>query len=167
MKLARLDGIVAFVEVAERRSFSAAAAALEVTPPAVSQAVKQLEARLGARLFHRTTRSVGLTEAGERYLARVAPAVDELGAAADDLDEFRRGIGGRVRVNAPHIVHAMLLRPMIASFTAAHPAVRVELTLNDGFIDIVARRFDHGVVAFRWDNAAKKYVRYWANAMLV
>ena len=145
MKLTQLDGMVAFVKVAQRRSFTAAAAELEVTPPAVSQALKQLETRLGVRLLHRTTRSVGLTEAGERYLARVAPALGELMDAAGELDDYRGGIAGRVRLNAPHVVHAMLLRPAIASFLAAHPAVRIELTLDDGFVDIVAGGYDAGV----------------------
>ncbi|MDN0075221.1 LysR family transcriptional regulator [Crenobacter sp. SG2303] len=73
MKLDQLDGIVAFVTVAQKRSFTVAAAQLEVKVPTVSQAVRALETRLGVRLFNRTTRSVGLTEAGERYFVRVAP----------------------------------------------------------------------------------------------
>ena len=145
MKLTQLDGILAFVTVAQRRSFTAAASELEVTPPAVSQAVKVLETRLGVRLLNRSTRSVGLTEAGERYLERVAPAVGELTGAARELDAFRDGTGGRVRVSASHVVHAMLLRPAIASFLVAHPQARVEIALDDGFIDIVAKGYDIGV----------------------
>jgi DNA-binding transcriptional LysR family regulator len=145
MKLTQLDGMVAFVAVAQRRSFTDAAAALEVTPPAVSQAVKQLEARLGVRLLHRSTRSVGLTDAGERYLARVGPAVGELLAATDELDAWREGVHGRVRLNAPLVAYETLLRPAVASFLQAHPGAQVELTLEDGFSDIVARGFDLGV----------------------
>jgi DNA-binding transcriptional LysR family regulator len=145
MKLTQLDGLVAFVTVARRRSFTAAAAELEVTPPAVSQAVKQHEARLGVRLLHRTTRSVGLSEAGERYFARVAPAVAELLGAAGELDAYRAGLAGSLRLNAPHVVHQMLLRPAIASFLAEHPAVRIEMALDDGFVDIAAAGFDAGV----------------------
>jgi DNA-binding transcriptional LysR family regulator len=145
MKLTQLDGMVAFVAVAQRRSFTAAAAALEVTPPAMSQAVKQLETRLGVRLLHRSTRSVGLTDAGERYLARVGPAVDELLAATNELDAWRDGLHGRVRLNAPLIAYETLLRPAVASFLQAHPGARVELTLEDGFSDIVARGFDLGL----------------------
>lgn len=145
MKLTRLDGVLAFAEVARRRSFTAAAGALEVTPPAVSQAVKALEARLGVRLLHRTTRSVGLTEAGERYLQRVAPALAELLGAADDLKAAQAGVAGRVRVNAPYVVHETLLRPVLAGFVHAHPAVQLELVLEDGFVDIVAQDFDLGV----------------------
>lgn len=145
MKLTQLDGMVAFVAVAQRRSFTEAAAALEVTPPAVSQAVKQLEARLGVRLLHRSTRSVGLTDAGEHYLARVGPAVGELLEATHELDTWRDGLHGRVRLNAPLIAYETLLRPAVASFLLAHPGTRVELTLEDGFSDIVARGFDLGV----------------------
>jgi len=145
MKLTQLDGLVAFATVAQKRSFTAAAAALEVTPPAVSQAVKQLEAKLGVRLLHRTTRSVGLTDAGERYLARVGPAVDELLSATADLDPYRDGMSGLLRINAPHVVYQMLLRQAIASFLAAHPGVSVEVTLDDGFVDIAQGGFDVGV----------------------
>jgi DNA-binding transcriptional LysR family regulator len=145
MKLTQLDGLVAFVTVARLGSFTAAAAALEVTPPAVSQAMKQLEARLGVRLVHRTTRSVGLSAAGERYLARVAPAVSELLEAAQELDAYRAGLAGTLRLNAPHVVHQMLLRRAVAAFLDAHPAVRIEMALDDGFVDIAAAGFDAGV----------------------
>jgi DNA-binding transcriptional LysR family regulator len=145
MKLTQLDGLVAFVTVARCRSFTAAAAALEVTPPAVSQALKQLEARLGVRLVHRTTRSVGLSAAGERYFARVAPAVSELLEAAQELDSYRTGLAGLLRLNAPHVVHQMLLRRAVASFLSAHPGVRIELALDDGFVDIAAAGYDAGV----------------------
>ncbi|MED5617994.1 LysR family transcriptional regulator [Ideonella sp. BN130291] len=145
MKLTHLDGLLAFATVARQRSFTAAASELEVTPPAVSQAVKQLEDRLGVRLLHRTTRSVSLTEAGERYLARVGPAVGELMQASEVLDSFRAGVSGRLKVNAPLVVHEMLLRPLLPAFLAAHPGVQLELTLDDGFVDIVAAGFDLGI----------------------
>lgn len=145
MKLTQLDGLVAFVAVAQKRSFTAAAAALEVTPPALSQAVRQLEARLGVLLLHRTTRSVGLTEAGGRFLARVAPAVTELEEAQAALRDDSSGAHGVLRLNAPHVVHAVLLRPLLPGFLAAHPGVQVELALEDGFVDIVAGGFDAGV----------------------
>src|SRR3954468_25063528 len=103
MKLTQLDGMLAFATVAHTRSFTAAAAALEVTPPAVSQAVKQLEDRIGVRLFHRTTRSVSLTEAGERFHARVGPALTELTEAAAELDSYRDGPTGTLRINVPKI----------------------------------------------------------------
>src|ERR1700759_381100 len=86
-----LDGVEAFLSVAQHRSFRRAAAQLSVTPSAISQAVRALEARVGAPLFIRTTRSVGLTEAGERFLARAKPAFEELLAAG----EVARGLGQR------------------------------------------------------------------------
>jgi DNA-binding transcriptional LysR family regulator len=145
MKLTQLDGLLAFVTVAQQRSFTAAASALDVTPPAVSQAVKQLEQRLGVRLLHRTTRSVSLTEAGERYLARVGPAVGELLGASEALDDYRGGVSGRLRINAPYIVHELLLKPLLPGFLAAHPGVQLEMTLDDGFVDIVAGGYDLGI----------------------
>jgi DNA-binding transcriptional LysR family regulator len=145
MKLTHLDGLLAFVTVARLRGFTAAAAELEVTPPAVSQAVKQLEARLGVRLLNRTTRSVSLTEAGERYLARVGPAVGEALSASEVLDAYRGGVSGRLRINAPHVVYEMLLRPLLPGFLAAHPGVQLEMSLDDGFVDIVATGHDLGI----------------------
>src|SRR4051812_14405074 len=89
MKLNQLDGLTAFCKVAGHRGFTAAAADLEVSPAALSQAIRQLETRLGARLLNRTTRSVSLTEAGEAYLARVGPAVKQLVEAAEDMARCR------------------------------------------------------------------------------
>lgn len=84
-------------------------------------------------------------EAGERYFARVAPAVGELVEASSALDAYRDGASGLLRINAPQVVHEMLLRPLLPGFLAAHPGVRVELTLNDGFVDIVAAGYDAGI----------------------
>jgi DNA-binding transcriptional LysR family regulator len=145
MKLTQLDGMLAFATVAERRNFTAAAAVLEVTPSAVSQTVRQLEERLGVRLLNRTTRSVSLTEAGELFLARVAPAVSELTQAAAQMDEFRSGASGMLRLNVPHIVYAIYLQPLLPAFLARYPGIKLELDLDDGFVDIVAGGFDAGV----------------------
>jgi DNA-binding transcriptional LysR family regulator len=145
MKLTQLDGLLAFATVAERGNFTAAAALLEVTPSAVSQTVRQLEERLGVRLLHRTTRSVRLTEAGEQFLARVAPAVAELTQAAAELDAFRRGATGVLRLNMANIVYAVWLRPLLPGFLARHPGIKVELGFDEGFVDIVASGFDAGV----------------------
>jgi DNA-binding transcriptional LysR family regulator len=145
MKLTQLDGMLAFVTVAQTRSFTAAAGALEVTPPAVSQAVKQLEDRIGVRLFHRTTRSVSLTEAGERFHARVGPALTELTEAATELDSYREGPAGLLRINVPKVAWQVLLQPLVAGFLETHPGIRLEVRLDDGFVDIVAAGFDAGV----------------------
>src|SRR5579871_5232960 len=96
-----LDGVEAFLSVAERRSFRGAAASLGVTPSAISQAIRALEARIGAALFIRTTRSVGLTEAGERFLVRAKPAFEELAAAGEAARELGQRPSGLLRVSVP------------------------------------------------------------------
>src|ERR1700742_4719568 len=109
-----LDGVEAFLGVAEHRSFRRAAAELGVTPSAVSQAVRTLETRIGAAMFVRTTRSVGLTEAGERFLARAKPAFEELlaaGAVARDLGQRPSGL---LRLTVPRAVVPVLLEPLLA-----------------------------------------------------
>src|ERR1700748_3039445 len=96
-----LDGVEAFLGVAQHRSFRRAAADLGVTPSAVSQAVRTLEARVGAALFVRTTRSVGLTEAGQRFFDRAAPAFEELAAATQDARELGQRPTGLLRLTVP------------------------------------------------------------------
>ena len=140
-----LDGVRAFLSVAQHRSFRKAAAELGVTPSAISQAVRALEARVGAALFIRTTRSVGLTEAGERFLSRAKPAFEELVAAS----EVARGLGqrpaGLLRLTVPRAVVPILLEPLIASFCQAYPEVEVEIAASEELVDIAAEGFDAGV----------------------
>lgn len=140
-----LDGVEAFLSVARNRSFRKAAADLGVTPSAISQAVRTLEARVGAALFIRTTRSVGLTEAGERFLSRAKPAFEELVAAG----EIVRGLGQRptgvLRLTVPRAVVPILLEPLIASFCQAFPEVEVEIAASEELIDLAAGGFDAGV----------------------
>jgi DNA-binding transcriptional LysR family regulator len=145
MKLNQLDGLVAFWKVAQHKSFTSAAAELEVSASALSQAIRQLEARLGVRLLNRTTRSVGLTEAGEAYLARVGPAVTEVIDAGEDLNVLQGRPAGTLRLNAARISIAMVLQPMLAGFLQENPLVNLELTNDEGFVDIVERGFDAGV----------------------
>ena len=145
VKLKQLDGLMAFWKVAERRGFTAAAAELEVSPSALSQAIRQLEARVGVRLLHRTTRSVSLTEAGEAYLARVGPAIDQVLEAGEELNVLQGRPAGTLRLNAARISTAMVLQPMLAGFLRKHPHVQLELTTDEGFVDIVERGFDAGV----------------------
>src|ERR671935_1140133 len=115
-----LDGVEAFLSVAQHRSFRRAAAELGVTPSAVSQAIRALEARVGAALFIRTTRSVGLTEAGERFLSRAKPAFEELMAASDVARELGQRPAGLLRLTAPRAVMPHVL-DLIASFNRAYP----------------------------------------------
>ena len=140
-----LDGVEAFLSVARHRSFRRAAAELGVTPSAMSQAVRALEARVGAALFIRTTRSVGLTEAGERFLSRAKPAFEELVAASEVARDLGQRPAGRLRLTMPHAVVPILLEPLIAAFCQANPEVEVEIAASADLVDIAAEGFDAGI----------------------
>ena len=140
-----LDGVEAFLSVAQHRSFRKAAAKLAVTPSAISQAVRALEARIGAALFIRTTRSVGLTEAGERFLSRAKPAFEELVAASEIARDLGQRPAGLLRLTAPRAVVPMLLNQKIAPFCQAYPEVEVEITASADLVDIAAEGFDAGI----------------------
>ena len=140
-----LDGVEAFLSVARHRSFRKAAAELAVTPSAISQAVRTLEARVGAALFIRTTRSVGLTEAGERFLSRAKPAFEELIAASEAARDLGSRPAGLLRLTMPPAVVPILLEPLIASFCQAYPEVEVEIVASEGLTDLAAKGFDAGV----------------------
>src|SRR5215813_2936150 len=140
-----LDGVEAFLSVAQHRSFTRAAAELGVTPSAISQVVRTLEARIGAVLFMRTTRSVGLTEAGSRFLSRAKPAFEELVAASEVARELGHRPAGLLRLTVPRAVVPILLEPLIASFCRAYPAVEVEIAASEELIDIAADGFDAGI----------------------
>src|SRR5580700_2286590 len=140
-----LDGVEAFLSVAQHRSFRKAAAELGVTPSAISQAVRALEARVGAALFIRTTRSVGLTEAGERFLLRAKPAFEELVAASEVARDLGQRPAGLLRLTAPRVVVSHLLESLIASFCEAYPEVEVEIAATADLVDIAAEGFDAGI----------------------
>jgi DNA-binding transcriptional LysR family regulator len=140
-----LEGVEAFLRVAERKSFRHAADDLGITPSAISQVIRGLEARLGVALFARTTRSVGLTEAGERFLAHARPAFEEIVAAADEA----RGLAGRpsglLRLAVPRAVVPLLLQPVLASFAQACPDVVVEIVASEELVDLARDAFDAGI----------------------
>ena len=140
-----LDGVEAFLSVARHKSFRRAAADLGVTPSAISQAVRVLEARIGAPLFTRTTRSVGLTEAGGRFLARAGPAFEELVAAGETARDLGRRPSGLLRLAVPRAVVPLILQPMIASFCAAYPDVELEIAASEELVDIAEQGFDAGI----------------------
>ena len=142
---AALDGVEAFLSVAHHRSFRKAAAELGVTPSAISQAVRTLEARVGAALFIRTTRSVGLSEAGERFHARAKPAFEQLVAASEFARDLGQRPAGLLRLTAPRAVVPILLEPLIASFCQAYPEVEVEIAASADLVDIAAEGFDAGI----------------------
>lgn len=145
MRLTQLDGLLAFWKVAEHRGFASAAGELEVSPSALSQAIRTLEARLGAQLLNRTTRSVSLTEAGEAYLARIRPALVDVLDAGEQLNAQQGRPSGVLRINAARISIAMVLQPLIAGFLKAYPDIQIELTNDEGYVDIVEKGFDAGV----------------------
>src|SRR5580704_19469881 len=140
-----LDGVEAFLAVAQHRNFSKAAAGLGVTPSAVSQAIRTLEKRVGAPLFIRTTRSVGLTEAGQRFLSRAKPAFEELVAASEVARELGQRPAGLLRLAVPSAVVPIVLQPLIASFCRAYPEVVVEIAASAELVDLAAEGFDAGI----------------------
>src|SRR5215469_4781486 len=140
-----LDGVEAFLSVAQHRSFRRAAAELGVTPSAISQAVRALEARIGAALLIRTTRSVGMTEAGERFISRARPAFEELVAASEAAHELGQRPAGLLRVSVPPAVVPILLEPLIASFSRAYPEIEVEIAASEELVDLAAEGFDAGI----------------------
>src|SRR5919201_4182732 len=140
-----LDGVEAFLSVARHRSFRRAAAELGVTPSAMSQGVRALEARIGAVLFMRTTRSVSLTEAGERFLSRAKPAFEELVTASAVARDLGQRPAGLLRLSVPRAVVPILLEPLIASFCQAYPDVEVEIAASEELVDLAAKGFDAGI----------------------
>ena len=140
-----LDGVEAFLKVAQHRNFRRAAAELGVTPSAIGQAIRALEERLGAALFTRTTRSVGLTEAGERFLERAKPAFEELVSAGAAARELGKKPTGLLRLSVPPAVVPILLEPLLDSFHQAYPEIEVEIAASAELVDLAAKGFDAGI----------------------
>jgi len=140
-----LADLTAFVAVADRLSFRAAASHLGVTPSALSHSMRQLEERLGVRLLHRTTRSVSLTDAGRRLLDQLRPAIDQIAGALEDLNEERQRPMGRLRIYAIHLAAAAVVAPIWGRFLSTYPDVHLELASGEASIDIVAKGFDAGI----------------------
>ncbi|MET0280514.1 MAG: LysR family transcriptional regulator [Steroidobacteraceae bacterium] len=132
----------AFVAVSQHLSFSRAAAALGVSPSALSQMIRALETRVGTRLLNRTTRSVALTHAGGQLFQRLRPAVSEMGNALAEATQSRLLPGGTLKVHAFRSASQKFLQPMLASFIAAYPDVVVDITLDDEVVDVVAGGYD-------------------------
>jgi DNA-binding transcriptional LysR family regulator len=135
----------AFVAVAEHRSFTKAAAQLGVSPPTLSQAVRSFEERLGVRLLNRTTRSVALTEAGERLLADTQPVLDGIDKAIEAVNSFRDKPIGTLRLSMPRTVFVRLVAPLLPQFLLKFPEIKLEVNVDDTHSDIVDRRFDAGI----------------------
>jgi DNA-binding transcriptional LysR family regulator len=140
-----LRDLSAFIAVARTRNFRRAALEQNVSVSSLSQRLRDMEERLGVRLMNRTTRSVGLTEAGELLLARVGPAIADVSDALDQVRGLRGVPSGRLRINAPPPAIDLVLAPMAAPFLEAYPRIELEIVSDSSFVDIVARGFDAGV----------------------
>jgi DNA-binding transcriptional LysR family regulator len=145
MQREELGDLAAFLAVCEERSFTRAAARLGTSQSALSHTVKRLEARLDLRLLARTTRNVAPTEAGERLAATLRPAFDEIEARLDDLSAMRARPAGSIRITANRSAARTILYPKLARLMAEHPDIRVEISVDQAFVDIVEQRFDAGV----------------------
>ncbi|TPG50256.1 LysR family transcriptional regulator [Rhodanobacter glycinis] len=135
----------AFHTIARHGSFTRAAAELEVTPSALSQAMRQLEQRMGVRLLQRSTRKVGLTEAGRQFLERIGPALAEIDGAVEALRQHGDHPAGTLRITAPHSLLDQLLAPMLADFLRACPDVTLDLIADNALTDLVADGVDAGI----------------------
>src|SRR6185437_15263942 len=134
-----------FIAIANHLSFSRAAVELGVTPSSLSHALRAIEERLGVRLVNRTTRSVALTEAGQRLYARVKPAFLDINDAIDDLNRFRDTPSGTLRFNTSRAGAKLALLPTVTRFQHRYPDVNVEVVVDNAMIDIVASGFDAGL----------------------
>ncbi len=150
---ADLSDLAAFVDIAKARSFRGAAKRRGVSPSALSEAMRRLEARLNVRLLNRTTRSVTPTDAGQRLLERLAPVLADVSAAVGSLDDFRNASSGTLRLNVPSVVADLVLPDILVRFMAAHPKIRVEVVSEEAFIDVLAAGYDAGI---RYDDAVEK-----------
>ncbi|MBS7456007.1 LysR family transcriptional regulator [Coralloluteibacterium stylophorae] len=140
-----LNDLAAFAAVARERSFTRAAAALGLSPSALSHAMRGLEDRLGVRLLARTTRSVAPTDAGERLLQSLEPALAEIEQGLLALGEWRGTLAGSVRLTTFSYAALMVLEPKLPGFLLAHPGVQVEVSIDNGLTDLVAEGFDAGI----------------------
>jgi DNA-binding transcriptional LysR family regulator len=139
-----------FLLVAEHLSFRAAAERLNLTAPAVSHSIRQLEARLGVRLLNRTTRSVALTHAGVRLLERLRPAFDQISGALEDLNEERQRPTGRLRIWAAPLAATLAVTPIWQRYLSTYPDVQLEIWTELGLTDIVASGFDAIIGSKLW-----------------
>ena len=142
---ADLGDLTAFLTVARCGGFREGARASGGSASGLSDAVRRLEARLGVRLLHRTTRSVALTEAGARLLDRLGPALGEVEAALDVVDGFRSRPAGVLRLNVPVSAARLVLPRIVPPFLAAYPDIRLEVLADDSFVDVLAAGCDAGI----------------------
>lgn len=140
-----LDGVPLFLTVAEEKSFSRAGKIHDISASAVSQAIRQLEQRLGVLLFYRTTRSVALTEAGQALFTKVAPATEDIAQAFKFVQSLSPEPRGMLRINVPSIAIESILEPVIVEFCKTYPDITLDIVLENKIIDIVKDGFDAGI----------------------
>lgn len=145
MRKASIAEMSAFVAIAECASFAKAAVKLGVSRSSLSESLRGLEERLGVRLVNRTTRSVALTEAGERLLAQLRPLLDNFDAALESVNVFRDSPAGHVRITVPRPAARTIIEPILSGFLRAYPAVTLDVVIDSALTDIVRDRFDAGI----------------------
>ncbi|KIG16527.1 Transcriptional regulator [Enhygromyxa salina] len=148
-----LADITAFLTVAREGGFRSAARVAGTSASRMGDAVRRLEARLGVRLLHRTTRSVTPTDAGARLLERITPALGEVRAALDVVNDFRDRPAGRLKLNVPTAAAKLVLPPIVPPFLAKYPDIHIEVVADERRIDVVAEGFDAGI---RYDKSLEK-----------
>lgn len=149
--MAGFSAIPMFVAVVENGGFSAAARTLGISKSAISKRINQLEAHLGVRLLHRTTRKLSLTEAGERYFKHAALAVTAASQAEDAVTELQGEPQGRLRISSPMSFGRLHVAPLIPKLLKRYPKLQIDLLMDDRTVDLVAAGFD---VAIRSGNSA-------------
>ncbi|WNJ92884.1 LysR family transcriptional regulator [Bosea sp. 685] len=140
-----LGDLNAFVAVARAKGFRDGARASGGSASGLSEAVRRLEAQLGVRLFNRTTRSVAVTEAGQRLLDRLGPALTEVETALDVVNSFRDRPAGTLRLNVPASASRLILPAIVPPFLAAYPEIRLEVVAEESFVDVLAAGCDAGI----------------------
>jgi DNA-binding transcriptional LysR family regulator len=138
-------GLVAFARVARHQSFARAASELDVTPTAISKIIKQLEAQLGVRLFHRTTRSVSLTESGRRLQAALVPALEQIQSSVEQVADSAQRPQGALRINCSFVAYSTLIEPHLHAFLARYPEISLEVSVDNTLRNIVSEGFDAGI----------------------
>ncbi|TKI02362.1 LysR family transcriptional regulator [Martelella alba] len=145
MKSSDYTELRAFQAVAERGTFVGAAGALRITPSALSQVIRRFEDKLGTRLFQRTTRSVALTDAGQRLYARLRPALAEMDAALEETRGQAGKVSGRVKLHVTEMAADAVLAPVLGQFHAQYPNIVLDIVTESSFVDIIAAGYDAGI----------------------
>jgi len=145
MENTELSELAVFAAVARHRSFRQAAMERGTSASAISHSIRNLETRVGVRLFHRTTRSVSLTEAGEMLFSRLEPALTDMRDAVDELNSFRSTPFGTIRLNVPNSLALYILRDVMPTLLAKNPGLKLEVVATDALVDIVESGFDAGI----------------------